>query len=230
MTEFHDQRFPGESDDYRVARNALLAAEIELRRHVADVATMRQNLPSGGNIKEDYVFAEGAEDLSQLDPIAQTKCSDLFATDKDTLVIYSFMYDDTSDPCPMCTAMLDSLNASAPFVTQRVNMAIVAKAPIEKIRGFARQRDWRNLRLLSSANNSYNTDYAAETADGGQIPPLNVFTKGRDGIRHAYSTELLYAKSEPGQQPRHVDSIWPIWNMLDLVPGGRGADWYPQIR
>ncbi len=230
MTEFHNKRFPGESDDYRMARNELLAAEIDLRRRVADVATLRQKLPPGGAIKEDYVFEEEPGDLSQQDHVGQSNFSDLFAADKDTLVIYSFMYDDAGDPCSMCTAFLDNLNASAPAITQRVNLAIVAKAPIKKIRNFARQRDWHDLRLLSSANNSYNIDYAAETPDGGQIPPLNVFTKSAEGICHAYSTELLYAKSEPGQHFRHVDSIWPIWNMLDFVPGGRGTDWYPQIR
>ncbi|MHA1571808.1 MAG: DUF899 family protein [Alphaproteobacteria bacterium] len=230
MTEFHNERFPGESDTYRAARNELLAAEIDLRRRVAKVATMRHNLPPGGAIKEDYIFEKGGNDLAQQDNPTQTNFSDLFAADKNTLVVYSFMYDDMSDPCPMCTALLDNLDASAPFIAQRVNMAIVAKAPIKKIRDFARQRGWRNLRLLSSANNSYNIDYVAEHPDGGQIPPLNVFTKGPEGIRHAYCTELLYAKSEPGQHPRHVDSIWPIWNMLDLVPDGRGTDWYPQIR
>ena len=229
MTEFHNERFPGESDTYRAARNELLAAEIELRRHVAEVAAMRQNLPPGGGIKQDYVFEEGAKDIAEQDSIAQTNFSQLFAMGKDTLVIYSFMYDDTSDPCPMCTAMLDNLNASAPFITQRVNLAIVAKASIKRIRNYARQRDWQNLRLLSSGNNSYNIDYVAERPGGGQIPPLNVFTKSPEDIRHAYSTELLYAESEPRQHPRHVDSIWPIWNMLDLVPGGRGTDWYPQI-
>jgi predicted dithiol-disulfide oxidoreductase (DUF899 family) len=29
--------------------------------------------------------------------------------------------------------------------------------------------------------------------------------------------------------PRHVDLIWPVWNLLDLTPGGRGTDWYPSL-
>jgi predicted dithiol-disulfide oxidoreductase (DUF899 family) len=28
-------------------------------------------------------------------------------------------------------------------------------------------------------------------------------------------------------QPRHVDTIWPLWNVFDLLPQGRGSDWYP---
>ncbi len=229
MTQLHSQRFPGESDGYRAARNELLIAEIDLRARVEAVADMRRRLPSGGNIKQDYVFDEGAADLSDRDTVMQTKLSGLFAAGKDSLVIYSFMYSSTSDPCPMCTAFLGGLNGNAPAITQCVNLVVVAKAPIEKIRDYARQRGWANLRLLSSGGNSYNTDYAAETPDGEQIPPLNVFRKTPSGVHHTYSTEMFYAKSEPGQHPRHVDSLWPLWNMLDLVPDGRGTDWYPRI-
>ena len=41
----HDRRFPYNSDDYRKARLALLAEEIELRRHIERVATQRWALP-----------------------------------------------------------------------------------------------------------------------------------------------------------------------------------------
>ncbi len=223
------QRFPGESDAYRAARDALLTAEIDLRRRVEAVAAMRRNLPPGGPIKENYVFDEGAADLTDRDTVVQTRFSDLFAPGKDSLIVYSFMYGTSGDPCPMCTALLDSLNANAPFVTQRVNLAVVAKAPIQKIRDFAHQRGWENLRLLSSGNNGYNTDYSAETPDGRQIPPLNIFYKSAAGIHHTYNAELLYADSDPDQHPRHADPIWPLWNLFDLTPEGRGSDWFPQI-
>ncbi|MFP3693104.1 DUF899 family protein, partial [Burkholderia sp. SIMBA_048] len=53
-------RFPGESTEYRRARNALLAEEIELRRHIERVAAQRRALPPGGVVPEDYRF-EGEE-------------------------------------------------------------------------------------------------------------------------------------------------------------------------
>src|SRR5712691_582992 len=28
---------------------------------------------------------------------------------------------------------------------------------------------------------------------------------------------------------RHVDLIWPLLNLLDFTPEGRGADWYPKL-
>jgi len=43
------------------------------------------------------------------------------------------------------------------------------------------------------------------------------------------NTELLYAQSNPGQDPRHVDLIWPLWNLFDLTPEGRGTKWNPRL-
>lgn len=94
----------------------------------------------------------------------------------------------------------------------------------ERIRTFARERGWRNLRLLSSHDNAYNRDYHAETPDGDQIPILNVFVRDGDEIRHFWATELMFAPREEGLEARHVDSIWPIWNVLDMTLQGRGSD------
>jgi len=61
------------------------------------------------------------------------------------------------------------------------------------------------------------------------LPPLNVFVR-RDGkIYHFYNTELLFAPKEPGQDARHVDSIWPLWSLFDFTPDGRGTNWYPKL-
>jgi predicted dithiol-disulfide oxidoreductase (DUF899 family) len=100
---------------------------------------------------------------------------------------------------------------------------VVAKSPIQRIRQWAHRRGWSNLRLLSSFNTSYNADYFAETPEGSQIPALNVFRQTGEGIFHFYNAEMLYGPSDPGQHPRHVDLLWPFWNMLDLTPAGRGA-------
>ena len=94
----------------------------------------------------------------------------------------------------------------------------------------ARERGWNHLRILSSADNTYNRDYFGEDEKGNQRPSLNVFTR-RDGkIHHFYHTELMFVPSEPGQDGRHVDMIWPIWNMFDYTPEGRGANWYPRLQ
>ena len=105
---------------------------------------------------------------------------------------------------------------------------MVAKSDPHRIGAFAGERGWRHLRLLSSRNNTYNRDYLAEEADSGQRPILNVFTREADGFRHRWATELMFASRDESEDPRHVDSIWPLWNVLDMTPGGRaGAENIP---
>lgn len=216
-------RFPAEPAAYRQARNRLLGAEMELRRAIERVAAERRTLPLGGVVPEDYVF-EGAGDT-------RVALSELFEPGKRTLVVYSFMYGPEMErACASCTSILDSLDGAAPHLAQRVSLAVVARSPLPRILDFAAERGWRHLRLVSSAGNGYNRDYLAEDEGGVQLPMLNVFVKAEDGtIRHSWGSELLYAPREPGEEPRHVDSIWPIWNVLDVTPEGRGADWGPQL-
>src|SRR5947208_2305126 len=77
-------------------------------------------------------------------------------------------------PCPSCTAFLDQIDGAAEHVSQNMNFAVVAKAPLERVLTWADERGWRRLRLLSSAGNTYNRDYLAETPES-QLPMLNVF-------------------------------------------------------
>ena len=236
--------FPGESAEYRAARDRLLEQEIELRRAMEAVAAARRRLPPGGVVPQDYVFqAHGSGG-----GLADVRLSEFFAPGKDSLLIYSMMFPRASDddspgprsgqtallplaegPCPSCTALLDQLDGAAEHASQRVNLAVAAKAPIERVLTFARERGWRRLRVLSSAGSTYNRDYLAETADGEQQPMLNVFHRDGNTIRHFWGSELFYAPSEPGQDPRHVGTLEPLWNLFDLTPEGRPADWYEQL-
>jgi predicted dithiol-disulfide oxidoreductase (DUF899 family) len=216
----HGVQLPNESVKYRAKRNELLRAEMDLRTHVERVAALRRRLPLGGEVREDYVFE--ATD-------GPVKLSELFGK-HDTLVLYNFMYGPRmKEACPMCTAMLDSLDGAADHLGQRVGLAVVAKSPIDRIQEFARERGWDQLRLLSSADNSYNRDYQGETANGEQMPMLHVFTRRNGKVHHFWGSEMLFPPAVRGQHPRHVDMIWPLWNVLDLVPAGRGSDWIPRL-
>lgn len=218
----HGTRFPGETPKYRAARDKLLKREMALKREVEKVAAERRKLPLGGALPEDYVFdsAEG--------PV---KFSDLFAPGRDTLVAYSFMYGpQMSAPCPMCTSILDSLDGAAEHVAQRMNVAVIAKSPIDRVLAFARERGWRHLRLLSSSGNTYSLDYHGEDDKGAQWPVMNVFTRRQGRIHHTWASELLFVPADRGQDQRHVDIIWPLWNVFDLTPDGRGTNWYAKLR
>lgn len=222
----HDHRYPNESTAYREARNELLQAEIELRRQTERVAAQRRALPDGGRVPEDYRFRSVGTTESE---DADVRLSSLFG-EHDSLIVYSFMYGPGMKvPCPSCSSILDGLDGTAPHVSQRAALAVVAKSEPPRLRAWARQRGWRNLRLLSSAGNDYNRDYGAETAQGNQLPALNVFRRRPDGIHHCVGAEMLYAPADEGQENRHVDSIWPVWNLLDLTPNGRGTDWHPSL-
>jgi predicted dithiol-disulfide oxidoreductase (DUF899 family) len=226
--------FPGESADYRAARDRLLEQEIELRRVTEAVAAARRALPPGGPVPEDYVFHGPGADGTP----AELRLSELFAPGKDSLVIYSFMFPrDPGDdrpgqrdgPCPSCVGLLDQLDGAAEHAAQHINLAIVAKAPLPRVLAFGRERGWRRLGLLSSAGSSFNSDYLAETAEEAQRPMLNVFHRDGGTIRHFWGSELFYAPTEAGQDPRHAGTIEPLWNLLDLTREGRPADWDEQL-
>jgi len=222
----HKIRFPGESAAYRSARNALLEDEMALRAQIEKVAAKRRKLPIGGKIPENYVFEEiGPEGTRR-----QVRLSDLFAPGKDTLIVYSYMFGPKmATPCVSCTSMLDGLEGQSDHVNQRVNLAVVAKSPIDRVMTVASDRGWKRLRLLSSAGNTYNHDYHGESENEDQRPSLNVFVKRNGAIHHFYHSELLYAPGDKGQDARHIDMYWPLWNLFDATPEGRGTSWYPRL-
>ena len=222
----HPVRFPNETAAYRAARDELLRAEMDLRKRVEEVAAMRRQLPVGGAVREDYVFEEGGDG----EAIRRVRLSELFVRPEASLLLYNFMYGPRmAAACPLCTSFLDGLDGIAPHVMQRANLAVVARSPIQRIRAHARERGWRHLRLLSSAANTFNRDYSAESADESQNPLLHVFVRRGSAIHHFYTTEMFFAPTEPGQHPRHIDPMWPLWSLFDATPEGRGEGWYPQL-
>jgi len=206
----HDIRFPGESPEYRIKRNALLTAEIALRAGIEDVARLRRALPLGGVVK-NYKF-DGADGPVQI--------ADLF-TQHETVIVYSFMFGGQQvSPCPMCSAFLDSVIGQLKHIQQRAAFVVVARNPIDQVLAMAQAREWSEFTWLSAAQNTYAVDYHSETADGAQMPMCNVFTRRAGEIRHFWNSEMFFAPSET--HPRHIDLLWPLWNMLDITPEGRG--------
>ena len=144
--------FPGESGEYRAARDRLLEPEVALRRAMEAVAAARRALPPGGIVPEDYVFqAAGTDGL-----VTDVRMSELFQPGTDTLVIYNFMFPrDRSDdrpgptrgrsallpllesPCPSCTALLDQLEGAAEHVAEHLSLVVAAKAPLPRVLVFA---------------------------------------------------------------------------------------------
>jgi predicted dithiol-disulfide oxidoreductase (DUF899 family) len=211
--------FPNESEEYRRARDALLAEEIELRRHIERVAAQRRALPPGGIVSKDYRFdGENGPDTF----------SKLFGH-KQTLAVYSYMYGPKrAQPCPMCTSLLSAWDGVSADLEQRIALALVARSPIERLAAFKKERGWRGLRIYSDISGEYTRDYVS--ADDADMPAFNVFTRRDGAIRHFWSGEMGFETADPGQDPRGAPDLMPIWTILDSTPEGRGTDWYPKLK
>ncbi len=238
-------QFADESTDYRKARDELLDAEVALRRQLQAVADQRQQLPPGPAVKEDYAFDGIDADGKR----AKVKLSQLFRDGTDTLLIYHYMFPrhpqekrpGTSEgktaslpvndqPCPSCTSILDQLDAAVPhYEAAGKSFAVVAKTSIDRMRGVANDRGWRNMRLMSAKDNTFKRDYLSEDKEGSQIPLMTVFKRDPDGtIRLFWASELSYAHRDPGQDERAIGTLETFWNMIDLGPGKR-PDFQPQL-
>ena len=214
-------RIPNESAEYRAARTALLAEEIELRRQLERVAAQRRALPAGAAVTGDYRF-ETEEGLSDL--------AGLFG-DKSTLAIFSYMFGPQRPrPCPMCTNLLDAWDGNAADVGQKLSLVVVARSPLEKLARWKRERGWANLRLASDLTDAYSRDFFGVMPDGSENGALSVFTR-RDGIvRHFWSNEMTAQLADPGQDIRGVAETYaPLWHLLDTTPEGRDPEWYPSL-
>jgi predicted dithiol-disulfide oxidoreductase (DUF899 family) len=210
---------PNESAEYRTARQSLLVEEIELRRQMEHVASLRRELPVGGEVSREYHFvAENGSDVT---------LADLFG-ENDTLVVYSYMFGPQREaPCPMCTSLMGGLDHKIADIQRRVGIAFTARSPIDRLIEAKRTRGWRDLPVFSDQSGDYTKDYvSAEDAD---MPAYNVFVR-RDGtICHSWSDEIGGNMADPGQDPRGAVELDPLWQVLDTTPGGRGTDWYPQL-
>lgn len=213
-------RWPNESADYRRARTALLADEIALRRQIERVAERRRTLPPGGEVPGGYRFESESGRIG---------FAELFGN-KDTLAIYAYMFGPQRErPCPMCSSLLASWDGEVPDIAQRIAFAVVARAPLDRLLAFKRERGWQHIPLYSDTDGAFSRHYHNVTADGGDDANVHIFTR-RDGvIRHFWSGEMTGASVDPGQDPRGAPDLMPLWTILDATPGGRGADWYPSL-
>jgi len=211
-------RIPNESPQYRAARQALLAEEFELRRHIERVAAMRRALPPGGPVTGNFHFEteDGPCDLAGL------------FGDKQTLVVYHYMFGpERKSPCPMCTNLLDAWDGNADDLAQKISLVVVARSPLDRLVAVKRERGWKNLRLASALDDVFTRDYAGSLDGDLDSGGPAVFTRRDGAIRHFWSQEMI--ASDPGQGPRGAPDPAPLWTVLDMTPEGRGADWHPSL-
>jgi predicted dithiol-disulfide oxidoreductase (DUF899 family) len=141
------------------------------------------------------------------------KFSELF-TDKDTLLLYSFMFGPNWDkPCPSCTSLVDGFDRTSYQVTRNAALVAIAKAPAERINAWAKERGWSQIALVSGSGSPYQADYKCQgDSDDMQLPVMHVFRRRHGKIFHFWGTEL---------SANHLDTVWPYWNLMDFTPEGR---------
>ncbi|WP_336974055.1 DUF899 family protein [Sphingobium aromaticiconvertens] len=214
--------FPGESAEYRAARQALLADEIEFRRHMTRLTEQRRALPPGPVIEKAYRFKD--ENGFEVGLI------DLFG-EKDTLVSYLWMYGPQRErPCPMCTNWLGAVNGNAADIKQRVALKILGRSPVERQFLFAQERGWSDLDFIQTVGDDYADDLGLLNPDGSESAAIIVFRRDGDAVRLFWASEMTMEMADPGQDPRDAPDIASLWSILDLTPEGRPPHWYPKLR
>ena len=213
--------FPGASDEYQKAREALYAEEIEFRRHMTRLVEERRALPPGPVIEKNYRFkdANGA-DLGLID---------LFGK-HDALVTYFWMFGPQRErPCPMCTNWLGAVNGNAADIKQRVALKVLGRRPVKEQLAFAQERGWSHLDFVQTVGDDYAKDIGALQPDGSEWAAIIVFKKDGDKVRLFWSAGMSKEMADPGQDPRQAPDVASLWSILDMTPGGRPDKWYPKL-
>ncbi|GGD48132.1 DUF899 domain-containing protein [Erythrobacter arachoides] len=222
LAELRNRPLPGESAAYAEARKALLAEEIAVRRHLTRLAEQRQALPDGPVVQEDYRFRDASG--------KEVGLIDLFG-ERDSLVVYFQMYGpERAQPCPMCTNFIAGVSGNVVDIQQRAAFKVAARSPVERQQAVAQDRGLPPIDFVQSLGDAFAIDHGAlDPDDGAESPALIVFRRDGDVVRYFYAAEMPAEAADPGQDPRGPVDIAPLWNVLDLTPQGRGADWYPKV-
>ncbi len=204
---------PNASPEYQKVRGELYEAEVALRDQRERVAALRRSLPRD-TPAEDCIFEQFVDGQP-----GELRLSELFEDPHKPLVLMHFMFGKAqSSPCPMCTLWADGYDGAIPHLRQRVNFAVLVAGDVGAFEAYARERGWRNLRVVSAASSSLKLELAFENEAGEQFPGVSVYERAEDGtLRHFYSSRAF--GPEGG---RMMDLLSPVWNYFDLTPEGRG--------
>ncbi|WP_007023447.1 DUF899 family protein [Saccharomonospora iraqiensis] len=208
---------PHADDRYRAARIELLHRERALREQAEEVAAARRALPPGP-LLDDYRFEEQTRDGTRRTP----RLVDLFGN-HETLVLYHLMYPEgAAEACPMCSMWVDGLQGVHSHLAQHTALAVVAAAEPADLRAWGEARGWHDLRLVSCGGTTFNRDLGAETDANAPRPAFSVLRREGGDVRFFYT---MHASFPPDGAERGIDLLSPVWQVLDLLPQGRGG-WY----
>jgi predicted dithiol-disulfide oxidoreductase (DUF899 family) len=192
------------------------------------LAAQRLRLPLGGPVPTDYEFQEWDTHTGSRRAVALSELSELFDEGKDTLFVYSFMFitgpggDPIGSPCPNCTSIIDAVSGHARHLTQRINVAVSAKASIEHFPAHAHSRGWADIRLVSSGRtrSTATTEPKTSRVGTGQSPLCSC--AGTERVHHSGGAQNFSGPRTTTETSRGTSiSCGPIGNILDCRPEGR---------
>ena len=190
------------AEDWRTARQVLLAKEKEATRLLDRLAAERRRLPMV-RIDRSYRFdgARGARSLAKL------------FDGRRQLVIYHFMFaPDWQTPCPGCCRRIDDVGHLAHLHARDTTFAAVASAPYERLAALRKRKGW-TVPFYSSGGSTFNPDMGV-SVDGDEEFGLSVFFRDdADAVYRSYFT------NGRGVEPAGFRSL------LDLTPYGRQEAW-----
>ena len=234
----------GTRDEWRIAREALLAREKEHTRLGDELARQRRELP-WVPVEQDYRFdtAEGEKTLAEL------------FEGRSQLLVYHFMFGPSYEAgCPVNSSIADTIDGLLPHLHARdVTFQLVSQAPLDKLQTYRRRMGWQ-LPWASTERSDFNFDLGFSHTEeegrevvaqmtGAGLPPIvehNARASGTDvagymtespgfssfvldggAVYHTYSTTW-----------RGLEFLMGYYPILDHAPKGRdeGDDWQLWIR
>lgn len=196
------------AEEWAAARNALLAREKELTHARDALAAERRRLPMA-RVEKSYLF---------VGPTGKVSLLDLFEG-RQQLLLYHFMFAPgvhgwPDAGCPGCSMFTDNIGQFTPvhLRARGVSLALVSLAPIANIERYRKRMSWTHP-WVSSANNSFNTDFGISKPEG-EDHGLSVFLRDGEKIYRTYFTSA-----------RGTEALGNIWGFLEATPYGRQEQW-----
>jgi predicted dithiol-disulfide oxidoreductase (DUF899 family) len=208
-----------EKSDWITARRDLLEAEKLLQAAHDELAAKRRALPEYQlDVEYEFLGEQGRESLLSL------------FGEHSQLLVYHFMYHpDWDEGCKSCSFWADSFDGAIVHLAARdVAFAVISRGSLDKLLAYRQRLGW-SFPWLSSADSPFNYDFdvsfTQEQMDdkqarynyrdganvGAEMPGVSVFRRDDAGtIYHTYSCFS-----------RGLDTLNPVYQLLDLVPKGR---------
>ncbi len=184
-------------------RDRLLVQEKALMRLKDGVSAARRRLPMV-QVRADYRF-EG--------PDGSRTLLELFDGRSQLIVQHVMFAADWDEACDGCAMMTDHIGPLAHLHARDTSFVMVSTAPVTSLVGFAERMGWQ-LPWFSCGADTFNQDFGATDAEGGEQQAVSVFLTDGERVFHTWSTY------DRGEEPFMV-----VFDLLDLTPYGRQETW-----